>query len=705
MRDSEPTSDADALGGALPPGGLMDLLGVCAVVLDHTGRIVLWSPQAEEVFGYTAQEALGRYAAHLLVDQGHRDLAVGLFSRVIATGTSWAGAFPVRHKDGVSRLVEFRNMRLLDEGGEVYALGIAAGRQVLHRMETGLALCEKLVSQSPIGVALLDNELRYLLVNPALERINGLPAADHIGRRPRDILTFLDVATIESCLREVLDTGTPITDRYVVGRTPADPDTDHAWSVSYYRLEGAHGQLLGVANSVVDVTERHRAEAEAERGRRGLALLATAAANVGTTLEVERTAQELADVMVPDLADIAAVDILDSALELRHGADVHGPRRFRALGLASAYPTEAAVAADRLGDLASYRADRLITRCVRTGRPVLVPEVSAADLEHIARDREAARALARSGVHSYLAVPLTAHQQVLGAVDLVRARNAEPFDDDDVLLAGELAHRAAIAIDNARWHQSIRLTAETLQRSLLPGPPPPLHGLDIASRYQPAQASCAVGGDWYDIIPLDHDRTALVVGDVMGHGIDAAATMGRLRTATQAFADLAMPPDEVLHHLDTTTARLETHIATCVYAVYDPHRHACHIANAGHMPPVLIPHGRPPRLLELPAGTPLGVGHAQYSTTDVELRPGDRLVLYTDGLVETRHHTIDERLDQLLQLLRHSGPIESTCTDLLEALRDGDTTDDIALLIAQARAGSVSHASADSGSSRPAGPG
>lgn len=692
MRDSGADYDADGLGVMVPPGGLMDLLGVCAVVLDHSGRIVLWSPQAEEVFGSTAKEALGCYAAHLLVDQRHRDLAAGLFSEVMATGTSWAGAFPVRHKDGVNRLVEFRNMRLLDESGEVYALGIAAGRQVLHRMETGLALCEKLVSQSPMGVALLDHDLRYLLVNPALERINGLTAADHIGRHPRDILTFLDVETIESCLREVLATGTPIIDRYVVGRTPADPDRDHAWSVSYYRLEGAHGQLMGVANSVVDITERHRAEAEAERGRRRLALLATAAASVGTTLEVDRTAQELTDVMVPDLADIAAVDILDSALELRHGADDDGPRRFRALGLARAYPSEAAEAADQLGDLASYRADRLITRCVRTGRPVLVPEVGAADLEHIARDPDAARLLASSGVHSYLAVPLTAHQEILGAVDLVRARNAEPFDDDDVLLAGELAHRAAIAIDNARWHQSIRLTAETLQRSLLPGPPPPLYGLDIAARYQPAQISCAVGGDWYDVIPLDGDRTALVVGDVMGHGIDAAATMGRLRTATQAFADLAMPPDEVLRHLDTTTTRLETHIATCVYAVYDPHRHTCHIANAGHMPPVLIPHGRPPRLLALPEGTPLGVGHAQYRTVELELNPGDRLVLYTDGLVETRHHTIDERLDELRRLLDHSGPLQATCTHLLEALRDGDTTDDIALLIAQARAENVRRA-------------
>ncbi|MCQ4211506.1 SpoIIE family protein phosphatase [Streptomyces longispororuber] len=682
--DDRPMTENSAGGEAAAAGGLLDLLGVCAVVLDQAGRIVLWSPQAEEVFGYTAEEALGHYAAHLLVDEHHHDMAVGLFAQVMATGASWAGAFPVRRKDGVGKLVEFRNTRLVDDQGDAYALGIAAGQDVLHQLETGLALSGQLVSQSPIGLALLDPDLRYLLVNPALERINGLPAADHIGRRPRDVLTFLDTRAIESDLQDVLAVGIPVVDRYVVGRTPAAPDDDHAWSVSYYRLDGAGGQCLGVAISVVDVTERHRATAEAERGRRRLNLLAKAAA-VGTTLEVETTAQELANAVVPDLADLAAVDILDSALALRRGTEGERSGPFRAMGLATAYPNEAVSAADRVGDIASYRVDRLITRCVRTGRPVLVPEVTDADLQHIARDADAARQLARTGLHSYLAVPLIVRNEVLGAVDMMRARTPEPFDDADVVLAAELASRAAIAIDNARWHQGIRNTAETLQRSLLPGPPPLVRGLDVASHYQPAQASSAVGGDWFDIIALEGDRTALVVGDVMGHGIDAAAAMGRLRTATQAYADLGMPPDEVLSHLDAAAVRLESQIATCVYAVYDPHRRTCQFANAGHMPAVLVPKADAPRLLALPAGTPLGIGGASYRTTEIDLHSGDRIVLYTDGLIETRHEGIDERLDLLLQLLaRHSRPTETTFTYLLDALHDGDSVDDIALLIAQA---------------------
>ncbi|MFI6583060.1 SpoIIE family protein phosphatase [Embleya sp. NPDC050493] len=669
-----------------PPGGLLDLLNVAAIVLDGEGRIVFWSPQAGEVFGYTAQEALGRYAAHVLVHKEHADLVVKLFAEVMSTGASWAGAFPIRHKDGSTRLVEFRNMRLLDDVGDVYALGIAADQTMLRRVETDLALTERLVSQAPIGIALLDNDLRYLLVNPALERINGIAAADHIGRRPGDILPGLDIDTVESALLQVRLTGTPLIDQHIVGRTAADPEHDHAWSVSYYRLEGARGRVIGVAVSVVDVSERHRATTEADRARRRLAVIADASVRVGTTLEVDRTAQELADVAVPGLADVAAVDLLDAVLAFRRttASPDRGPELFRALAVAAAYPTPA-TAAVKAGDLAAYGADRLITRCVHTGQPVVLAHVGAEDLRRIAPDADGATAFALAGVHSYLAVPLIAHNEVLGAFDLLRARNPLPFDEDDVLLAGELAARAAVAIDNARWHQSVRNAAETLQRSLLPGRPPRLTGLDVASRYQPAQATSEVGGDWYDIIPLTGDKTALVVGDVMGNGIDAAATMGRLRTATCAFADLDLAPDEILRHLDKITQGLEHYIATCIYVVFDPHDHRCRIANAGHLPPVLAATGHTPELLDLPTGVPLGVGGVTFHTTAFDLHPGDRLVLYTDGLVETRHHSIDDRLNTLLHTLDGPRkPLEDTCNWLLHSLRHPDDHDDVALLIAEA---------------------
>ncbi|MEU6547601.1 SpoIIE family protein phosphatase [Streptomyces sp. NPDC046859] len=679
-------SDAGGRGAQPPqPTGLLDVLSVAAVVLDADGRIVFWTPQAEELFGYSAEEALGTHATRLFVHPEHLPSVTKLFAEVLRTGQSWAGTFPVRHKDGSTRMTEFRNMRLLDDLGDTYALGIAADHSLLQRVETDLALCERLINQSPIGIALVGPDLRFLLVNPALERVDSTPAGEHVGRRLRETLPLSDLDTIEACVRQVITTGTPLLDQYHVGRPPDEPEQERAWSLSFYRLEDSGGRVLGVAISFVDVTERHRAAAAADRARRRLALIAEASTRVGTSLEVERTADELADVATPELADVVAVDVLDAALACRRTRrPQNGPELFRALALKSAHPSAALRAADPPGDLAAYEGDRLVTLCVHTARPVLVKHVGEADLPRIGRDEQATELLAQAGVHSYLAVPLIAHGEVLGALDLKRTRNPVPFDEDDVVLAGELAGRAAVAIDNARWFQSVRNTALTLQRSLLPDHAPHHTGLELASRYQPAQATSEVGGDWYDVLPLEDDKTALVVGDVMGNGIDAAATMGRLRTATCAYADLDLDPGAVLHHLDKITCDLEHYIVTCLYAVYDPRTRRCQVANAGHMPPALSRPGRAPRLLRLPSGAPLGVGGVPFETTTVELVPGDLLVLYTDGLVETRRHPIDDRLDVLLGFLDEPRrPLEETCDLLLYGLRHPDDHDDVALLVAR----------------------
>ncbi|PAZ09512.1 PAS sensor protein [Streptomyces sp. SA15] len=673
--------------GPVRPSGLLDVLGVASVVLDTEGRVVLWSPQAEELFGYTAQEALGQYAARIMVHEQHLDLVVKLFADVMDTGEGWAGAFPIRRKDGSTRLVEFRNMRLLDDQGDVYALGLAADQSTVRRLERDVALSTRIVDQSPIGLAVLDTDLRYVSVNPALERLNGIPAEDHLGRTVREILPHIDAEAVESAARQVLETGRAVVDRRTVGRTPADPGEEHAWSVSLYRLEDSLGTALGVAVSVEDVTEQHLAAVEAEAARRRLALVADASTRIGTTLDLDRTARELAEVAVPDLADVAAVDLLEAVVQGRPSTlGPAEPAVFRALAVEADRAPDALSAADPPGQVARYASDRLVTECVRTGRPVLVERVESKDLPRIARSEEAAELLARAGVHSYLAVPLIARGEVLGAMDLKRARNPLPFGEDDLLLARELASRAAVQIDNARWYQNARDTALTLQRSLLPSHPPVTGGLEVASRYQPAGATAEVGGDWFDVIPLGGGKTALVVGDVMGSGITAAATMGRLRTATTTLASLELDPARLLEHLDKITEGLDHSIATCVYAVHDPALRQCRIANAGHLPPARLRAGRPPELLDLPTGVPLGVGGIAFSTTTVDLAPGDRLVFYTDGLVETRQHPLDERLDALLTLLDGPDlPLEEVCDLLLRTLHQPDNSDDVALLIARVR--------------------
>ncbi|WP_435835098.1 SpoIIE family protein phosphatase [Streptomyces albus] len=690
-RQEPAAGDADGAPGisTSPPGGLLDVLAVGAVVLDRRGRIVLWSPQAEELFGYPAEEALGRHAAPLLVPQEHLDAVLRLFDEVVREGRDWAGSFPVRCKDGSTRVLEFRTMRLHDDQGADYALGLVTDRTTLRQVERDLAFSGRLVEQSPMGIAVLDNRLRYVSVNPTLSRLDGVGAEQHLGRTVHEVLPPGHARDAERVMRYVLETGEPVIDREVLGgQTRAG--TGRAWSVSVFRLEDPGGRPLGLTVSVTDITERHRAARQAEQARWRLSHLADASVRIGTTLDLEQTARELAQVAVPDLADIAAVDVLDAAVR---DQPVRIPEEetaaFRALALATGYPTLAADAADPPGQVAHYGPERLVTRCVATARPVAVPNVRGEDLLRIARDEHAAALLDRAGVHSYLAVPLIARGEVLGALDLKRARNPKPFDHDDTVLAWELAGRAAVCIDNARLYRHQHDIALTLQRSMLPTTATTSDRLRVASRYQPAGAHNEIGGDWFDVLELGDGCTALVVGDVMGSGINAAATMGRLRTATQTLTRLALCPSEVLRHLDGITTDLDPHFATCLYAVHDPARHHCRIASAGHLPPVLVPARGEPRLVEPPTGAPLGTGVHSYGTVTVGLEPGDRLVLYTDGLVETRHDDIGDRLQALLRTLRDEPSpdrctvegLERTCDHLLRTLRHPGNHDDVALLV------------------------
>ncbi|MFE9029518.1 SpoIIE family protein phosphatase [Streptomyces iakyrus] len=681
-----PERAADPERAASDPSGLLDLLGVAAVLVEADGRIDMWSPQAEELFGYTGDEAVGQYAATLLLHPGDREAGMGLFAEVMATGRPWAGPFPIRMKDGSTRTIEFRNMRLTDSLGDHYALGLATDRATVRQVEREVALSSQLVTQAPIGLSVLDTQLRYVAVNGALAAMHGVPEADHVGRHFREILPGAPFTTAENQMLEVLETGRPMVDEQVVGRTRADPDHDHAWAVSLYRLEDHGGHVLGIATVVVDVTDRYEAARQADRAQRRLRLMADGSARIGTTLEVERTAQELADVLVPDLADMISVDILDSVLRTGRPDRGEGPALFRALAVETAYPTGAYEAIIAPGHLITYHADHPAAHCLRTRKPLLITHLDSGDLSRIAADDAAAGLLAEAGVHTDMAVPLIARGEIIGVMGLARARNPQPFDEDDLTLAWELASSAALSIDNAILHQHIRSAAETLQRSLLPQPSPRRPGLEIAARYRPAQAFSEVGGDWYDVLPLSGGRTALAVGDVMGSGIPAATAMGRLRTATSTLADLDLAPSRILTHLDKITQGLDPYIATCVYAVYDPHHSRLDVACAGHLPPVLVRAGRPPELLDLPTGTPLGVGGGPFETAALTMNPGDQLVLYTDGLVETRDDPIDQRLDDLLRLLsppRRSA--EETCDLLLRQLRGPADHDDVALLIAQAR--------------------
>ncbi|WP_406335589.1 SpoIIE family protein phosphatase [Streptomyces sp. NBC_00203] len=673
----------DAEGVAAAPGGLLDLLQVAAVVLDGDGRIVLWSPEAEQLLGFRAEEALDHRADDLLVSPDNRQQAHDLFAQV-RSGARWAGVFPLQHKDGTERPVEFRTMRLRARDGRAHLLGLAADATTVRRVERDLALSHSLFRQTPLGIAVFDNDLRWVSVNPALERINGLPEEAVLGRRVGEVLPHLDVEAIESRMRLVLASGKPLLDQQTVGRTATDSE-EHAFSESYHRIEDAEGRVLGLAMAVIDVSERQHAAAEVSEARERLSVIADAGVRIGTTLDLQQTARELADVAVPQLADLAAVDVLEAVVAHGTTAAITGEAHaeFRALAVAAGYLTDAIHAADPVGELATYSSTRIITQCVREARPILVEQVDSAMMRRIARDSHAAQTLRLAGVHSYLAVPLMARGEVLGTLSLYRTINSRSFDEQDRILASELAARAAICVDNARLYGRERSAALTLQRSLLPPAPVDHEGLDIAARYLPALSE--VGGDWYDVLPLSRGRTGLIVGDVMGKGVQAAAIMGQLSTATRALARLDPPPAELLGHLDDIAGSLGDTIATCVYAVCDPRRGTCELSSAGHLPPVMIrPDGRAD-LLDIPGGVPLGVGGVDFGTMEQELPAGSLLALYTDGLVESRTEPIDTGLETMMRLLQSTHySLERTSDMLLSALRP-EPDDDVALLLVRTR--------------------
>ncbi|MFE3910842.1 SpoIIE family protein phosphatase [Streptomyces sp. NPDC059130] len=295
--------------------------------------------------------------------------------------------------------------------------------------------------------------------------------------------------------------------------------------------------------------------------------------------------------------------------------------------------------------------------------------------------------------HRAILAPLRGRRRVIGAAVFVRRPDRPAFEPNDLLVAAQLATHTALGIDKAVLYGREAYIADELQRTMLPDSLPQPTGVRLASRYLPAAETARVGGDWYDAIPLPGSRVALVVGDVMGHSMTSAAIMGQLRTTAQTLAGLDLPPQEVLHHLDEQAQRLGTdRMATCMYAVYDPVSHRITIANAGHPPPVLLHLGGRAEVLRVPPGAPIGVGGVDFEAVELDAPAGATLLLYTDGLVESRLRDVWTGIEQLRERLAataqltgpdHSPPLEALCDDVLDMLGPGDRDDDIALLAAR----------------------
>lgn len=530
------------------------------------------------------------------------------------------------------------------------------------------------------GVLITGTDGRLLLANDEARRLLDLPA-DVQGRPVRELGLPEPITCLLSSPEAVTDEVHRAGDRLLaVNKRPTYRQADRGGSVVTLR----------------DTTELAVVSGRAEVARERLKLLYEAGVGIGTTLDVGRTAQELADVAAPEFADLVTVDLLDAVLR-GWEPTAEGWRHLRRAAIGG---EQRMIPVYPLGEVITFSRRTPQMRTLQERRVLLEADLRQAHGWR-EQDPERARKALECGLRSLVTVPLQARNVPLGVVNFYRTVDSPAFQPEDLSFAEELAARAALAIDNARRFTREHAMAVTLQRSLLPRAQPDQDALEVAWRYLPAEAG--VGGDWFDVIPLPGARVAVVMGDVVGHGLHAAATMGRLRTAVHNFSTLDLPVDEVLGKLDDLVLSMDNEEnagdaaeghegegvtgATCLYAVYDPVSEACTMARAGHPEPAVVRPDGTVTCPGVPASTPLGLGGYPFETAEFSLPQGSQLVLYTDGLVEDRTHDIDvgmERLRQALDGSERRTP-EETCQAVIDALKPSHSSDDIALLVARTR--------------------
>ncbi|MFD5100101.1 SpoIIE family protein phosphatase [Streptomyces albidochromogenes] len=534
------------------------------------------------------------------------------------------------------------------------------------------------------GVLIVGGDGRLLLANDEARRLLGLPNEIE-GLHVTELGLDPQTGALLASGQDVTDEVHPVGDRLLAVNQ---------------RTTDQHGGPAGSVATLRDTTELQALSGRADVARARLKLLYDAGTEIGTTLDVVRTCEELTEFAAARFADYATVDLVEAVLRSEEPT---------ATGTGTGVDLRR-VAFDGLGsDTSLYPLGKTIRFVPSTPVGFSLGKGEAVLQAHLGsfsgwqeQDPDRARRLVEHGIHSMIAVPLRARGVILGLAIFWRSEKPEPFEEEDLSVAEELVARAAVSVDNARRYTREHTMAVTLQRSLLPRGLPEQNAVDVAYRYLPAQAGLGglggVGGDWFDIIPLPGARVALVVGDVVGHGLHAAATMGRLRTAVHNFSTLDLPPDELLWHLDELVARIDQDEtgddadagvtgATCLYAIYDPVTGRCTMARAGHLQPAIVRPDGTTVLADVPGGPPLGLGGLPFETLDVRLPENSRLVLYTDGLVEDRDRDIDDGLALLLRTLGDHADLtpEETCEEVLGALLPERQRDDIALLVSRTR--------------------
>jgi PAS domain S-box-containing protein len=664
---------------------LLDALPMAVVLVDRSGSISGWNMAAETLYGHAREAAVRARFVDVLFDESDRDAAAGLVDAA-GRGVAWEGDFRVRRSDGALLVSSFRLAPAgptlgsawlatdgIDQGlaEQERSVLLSAERAARATAEEALGLLEAILTSAPVGIAVFDLDLRYVRVNDAYAALSGVPAEDHAGGQLGDVVPLQ--AGVAADLRRVVTTGRTILGRHVELVTD-DAGDARSFNVSYFPVRSAAGALVGAGLTLVEVTEARRAEAEraallrrAEAAHLRLSILATASTVLTTTMELDELLARLTRVLTPVAADWCVIELVDGNGLVEHVAVSHRARD-------AAQDLAARLAASRI----ALDGDTPVAEVLRTGHarlagPDAIPELAGR----------------KPPLHSSVVVPIESRGRVLGVLVLATEGDRQ-LDDDDLDLAVEIAHRAALAVGNARAFQQEHEIAESLQRALLPTTVPTVRGLELAVRYVAATDGASVGGDWYDVLAFDDGTTGIVVGDVVGHDIAASTSMGQLRSAIRIYAwEEHARPAAALARVDRLFDKLGVAYATCMFGVLDRDRATFRWSNAGHPPPVLLRNGAATFLVE-GSGVLLGVTNgAGMEEATTSLREGDVLILYTDGLVERRDEPLEDGLARLAAAVERSDgdDAEVLCEALLEALvpATGTRDDDLAILVARVR--------------------
>jgi PAS domain S-box-containing protein len=698
---------------AWPVDTLLESIDAAVVATDMSGQIFYCNEAATRTYGHTREAMVGASVMDLFVDPMDEQSAIDIMASVLA-GRSWSGDFRVRSADGSLRTMRITDSPLIRDGRVVGVIGV--GTDVTDRLgtEEDAATAARRLTQLSRVIA----ELTAARDMDAVVEIVVSHAADALGADLSSMTVLSDPGTLtlvglrgapvgtaqrwasfplteQVPIAEAARTGRPlvltgrdaITRAYPALETAAPGErsmiclplqaSDGILGViglSFSGLRAPDAQemefLTTLADTCGQAIERFNALAEATNAADKLRFVAEVSAELAGSLDYPTTLRKVASLVVPTVADWCALDIVeDGRLNRLAVAHVDPVKVEFVKALEERYPTDPDAATGA-------------TNVVRTGRSQLYRDVTEEMLVAGTVDAEHLRLSRELGLRSGLIVPLEARGRVLGALTLVWAESDRRYDESDLAFAEELARRAATAIDNAQLHSQTLEAAVQLQRAVLPDSIAEIPGWETAVHYNPSGRT-EVGGDFYDAVPLGDGRMAVVVGDVMGRGVAAAAAMAQMRATLRAYIAIDPDPQTVVANLDRMfeTFRVAQFV-TLVYVLADPEAGNISFVNAGHLPPLVVLPGATAVPLTARVSLPLGAGPDNRTATTVEFPTGATLLAFTDGLVERRGEDIDVGLDRLVDLARHIGddPLDDWLGRIIHALGDGDRDDDVTAL-------------------------